>query len=517
MLFVSQKVVDIKPPLDLPDVARAIGALRGYLRSHVFIETNKFTGEMTIVSTNRQGDLICELAGSSLGSPDRDVRPAIRLILSLGLNDYTGELGIQDVFRAVRETSIEDGGNVQNMLLNILVLAEALSRKYQAFSSNDLLITTATSTDPFEKLDLEMSDLLKKKVDVYQLKIPDRFAVHLPYEHAGEQGIFAITSEPTQTYESLLELLDNNAQFARAFRSATCFVSSDPFFQILPSHAMAPYAYVINASTAFRGLVAVSTYGTNALLPMNKAEAGEVCKLMLSRARGTELDQTETPRFPSPFTIKEDAIDPASLGILDSSVDMFSRHNPFFQKAEGFSFACPISFGPEGGLVIGMNKHPIACFTSILSEEGEQRLFDEYSFAGSEQIHETGAGDSVAAVVALFNTVSPDVLIDQYLEGKERDNRYLRQLANTLFVSCLSRIIGNLLIRTARTNLTHIEIDRLGEVIVDVVTESVKLARDHVKLLPDPTFGIIEKWGIKVAMWVPRRVLIPSGVPLTIK
>jgi len=348
------------------------------------------------------------------------------------------------------------------------------------------------------------------------LGIPDRFAVHLPYEHAGRHGIMAVTSEPTLTYEVLLKLLGDNAQFAKTFRTATCFVSSDPFFQVLPSHALAPYTYIINSSTALRALVAVSAYGTNALLPMNQGEAGEVCKLMLSRARGTELDQTETPRFPSPLTINEDTIDPASLGILDSSIDMFSRYNPFYQRAEGFSFACPISFGLEGGLIVCMNKGPIACFTSILSEEGEERLFSKYAFPKSEQIQETGAGDAVAAVVTLFNAVDPDMLIDQYLEGKEKRYKEFRHLACTLFVSCLSRIVGNLIVRTPRTNLTHIQIDQIGKLIEDVAEKSIEVARDCVKLLPDPVFGVIKEWGIKVVMWVPRRVLIPSGVPITI-
>ncbi len=517
VIFVSQKVIDIKLPLDLPDLARTIGELREYLHKYAFIPGDKFTGELTIISIDEQGNLNCELSGSSLGSPTPFVRPAIRLILPLGLTDYDMELRIQDVFGAVGQTSIDDGGNIQNMLLNTLVLAEALSQEYPPFNSQNLLITMATSSDPFQRLDPETFKRFGARVNVYPLGIPDRFAVLVPYEHTDRHGTMAITSEPKQTYESLVALLSNNAQFGKAFRSATCFVSSDPFFQVLPSHALAPYAYVINASTAFRGLVAVSAYGNNALLPMNQGEAGEVCKLMLSRARGTELDQTQTPRFPSPLNIQEDGIDPNALGVLDSSIDLFSRHNPFFQQAEGFSFACPISFGAEGGLIVGMNKEPIACFTSILSEKGEQYLFNQYLFPRSEQIQETGAGDSVAAIVALFNTISPEVLIIPYLEGKEKNHKGLRHLASTVFVSCLSRIIGNLLVRTSRTNLTHIEVNPLGNLIRDVAEESVKLARDCVKLLPDPVFGVMEKWDIKVAMWVPRRVLIPTEVPVTIK
>lgn len=519
MLFVSQKVIDIKLSLGLQDLAQTIGDLREYLHKYSFLPPryDKFTGELTAFSIDKQGNLSCELIGSSLGSPTPRVRPAMHLALPLGLTHYNKELRIQDIFEAVSGTSVDDGGNIQNMLIDTLVLLEAMSCEYPSFDSNNFSVTTATSSDPFQRLSSETADRFQQRVDVYPLGIPDRFAVHVPYEHAGRRGIMAITSEPKETCESLLALLGKNALFGRAFRSATCFVSSDSFFQIFPSHAMAPYAYVINASTAFRGQAAISAYGNNALLPMNKEEAGEVCKLMLSRARGTELDKTETPKFPSPLTINEGIIHPSALETLDSSIDLFSRHNPFFQQAEGFSFACPISFGSDGGLIIGMNREPIACFTSILSEDGEQSLFDQYSFPRSKQIQETGAGDSVAAVVALFNTVSPGVLIAPHLKGSEKNHRDLQHLASTVFVSCLSRIVGNLLIRTPLTNMANIKTDSLRSLIQDVAAESVGLARNCVKLLPEPTSGVIGKWGIKVAMWVPRRVFIPTGATVTIK
>lgn len=518
MLFVSQKVIDIKTPLDLIDLAKTIGDLRELLHKYSFIPGDIFTGKLEPKNIDEQGNLQCDLHGSSLGSPTNSTpRIVIQLNLPLGLRNYKKELNPQDIFGAIGRTSIDDGGNIQNMLLNTLVLVEALSPQYSAFDSVNLPITVATSSDPFRKLNREMFNLFEKRVKVYPLGIKDRFAIHLPYEHAKKQGIMAITSEPKETYEALCKLFKANEPFERAFKSATCFISADPFFQILSSYAFPPYAYVINASTAFRALVAVSAYGNYALLPMNQKEAADVCKLMLSRGRGTELDQTEAPPFPSPLTPKEDRIDPDKLTTLDNSIDMFSRHNPFFQHAEGLSFACPISFGEEGGLIIGMNREPIACFSTILSKEGEQLLFEEYSFPISAEIQETGAGDAVATVVALFNTVSPEVLIESYLEGKEKDHSDLRQIASILFVSCLSRIVGNLIVRTPRTNLTHIQIDPLRRLIGDVAEESVKLARDHVGLLSRPTFGVIKKWGIKVAVWVPRRVLIPSGVPVTIE
>jgi hypothetical protein len=67
------------------------------------------------------------------------------------------------------------------------------------------------------------------------------------------------------------------------------------------------------------------------------------------------------------------------------------------------------------------------------------------------------------------------------------------------------------------TNLSYIQIEPFGLLIADVVRHSVQMAREYFKLLPSgPTFGVIDEWGIKVAMWVPRRIQIPHGVPITL-
>jgi hypothetical protein len=515
MLFLSHKVVDIKTPIDIPELARPIGLLREYLQAHSFIPGDKFTGEVRPVEIDRSGNLICELVGSSLGSNSPSVVPAIKLILPLGLTDFSGRMTIESIFHAIKNTSFDDGGNIQNMLLDTLMIIEALSHDHPEFNNDNLIITAASSSDPFEKIDNDLAKLFQKRIDLHRIGIKDRVAIHVPYDHSGGRGIMAITSEPTQLYEPIQKLHKENERFARAFGSATCIISSDPLFQLLPIFAFPPYAYIVNASTAFRGLVALNAYGHNALLPMNQKEAGEVCKLMLSRARGTELNQTETPRFPSPLTINEDRIDPDCLSTLDNSIDMFARHNPFFQREEGLSFACPISFGDEGGLIIGLNKGTIACFSSIPSPNGEQRLFEEYSFPKTEGIQETGAGDSVAAISALFNTVNPEMIIEPFLQGKEREHSELKHLAATIFVSCLGRIIGNILIRTPKTNLADIPIESLRSVIKSVAEESAKLAIKKLRMLPDPTFGVIDKWDIKVAMWSPRSLTIPQGATIS--
>lgn len=512
MLFDSQIVVDIKPPQNLHKAAVRVGHLYTFLKGHVFIPAEKFTGDLTVNKVSADGTVEFQLTGSSMGAQTLDgIQPSIQLTLPLGLAASPAERNVQDVFSALPGTVVEDGGNVQNMLLNTLMLAEALAPKYPEFDGSHLHISAVSSSDPFRRVAPSLGQRFQDRVRVYPLGLPDRHAILLPYEREGQRGILSITSEPALTSPALRELARENEQFAKALSSSNCFVSADPLFELLPSHAVPPYAMVVNAATALRALVALQAYNTCALLPMNDGEAGEVCRLMLSRACSTELTDTQAPRFPSPLSLSDDSIDAQALKTLDASLDMFARYNPPFRNAHGLGFACPISFGREGGLIIGTNHRVVACFSSILSAEGERKLFDEYGFPWLDKLHETGAGDSVAAVNSLFNTVLPDTLILPLLEGRETANRDLLSLADALFVSTLGRLVGNLLIRTTMTNLTGVNIDALSRLLDDAASECVKLARKLVKLLPNPTFGALEKWGIRFAVWTPRQVIFPNG------
>ena len=154
-------------------------------------------------------------------------------------------------------------------------------------------------------------------LSTFKLDLEDRYSIQMPWTgEDGCSGTLAITSEPKRSHVALVGLLSEAAVFRQLFRQANCFVSSDPLFELIQQYGQPPFAYVINASTAFRSLVAVSSYGTHALLPMNQGEASQVCKLLLQRGQGTDLDQTETPRFPSPFSLVESEVDRDALKSL---------------------------------------------------------------------------------------------------------------------------------------------------------------------------------------------------------
>ena len=165
-------------------------------------------------------------------------------------------------------------------------------------------------------------------------------------------------------------------------------------------------------------------------------------------------------------------------------------------------------------MIIGTNGRLVACFTSILSKEGEQRLFEETGIVPIPEIRETGAGDVVASILSLFDSVGPEVVVKTYFRGQEGDHTDFRNLASTIFVSVLGRVVGNLLVRTMKTTLADVDPEKLGNLIEEVASESVAAARRVVKLLPEPAYTSIDRWGIRMTLWSPGQVAFPRTHPV---
>ncbi|MGD0014521.1 MAG: hypothetical protein ABSD56_08870 [Bryobacteraceae bacterium] len=505
--FVAQVVRDIHVAAGLDEAAREVGELWALLVKQGFMsdKKEKVSCDLAVRAVRKSGNVIFELSGGALGPAEHThLRQTIGLELSLGLRSYDGPRETLEVFKATPETAIENGGNVLNMVLNTVVVGAALAEHCPEFNPTNLILTMASSSDPFHGIDPAKAAMFRERVEIYPLPVEDRLAVLLPRNYHGTAGVLNITSEPALSEEPLRELLRENSSFSRAFRATTTFVSADPLFNLLKTHAVVPYACLINASTAFRTLVAAHAYDTSALLPMNDAEAQEVCKLLLSRA-GFELNDTQAPPFHSPLTLAGDGIDQPALDSLNNSLTLFGRYNHPHRDLSGrLALAYPISFGRDGGLTVGVDGGMVACFTSILPPREEQQFFNEYGFECEEILHETGAGDGVATLIAVFNTVSPEALVAPHLLGAEQDRREFKQLAGTIFVAVASRLIGNILVRTNHTNLAGVDVNALARLFNDVAQQAVQQARCVFKRLPEPAFTIIEKWGIRCLVWSPR-------------
>jgi len=277
----------------------------------------------------------------------------------------------------------------------------------------------------------------------------------------------------------------------------------------LETHGRPLYQTVINASTAFRSVVATESYKRVVILPMNSGEAGDVCKIVLQRALEEELERIERPPFPSPLTPSGQDIDLEALKELDRSLDMYTTYIPIGRER----FTCPISFGHDGGMLISTGDENVACFTSTPSAEGEQRLLEEFGQSPRilwDRIDDVGAGDVVASIVTLFNSVSPELVLAEHMEGRERQDRMLSQLASALFVSVLARVGGNFLVRTEGTHLLSLRRDTFARLLDEVARDSIHSARSLAKRLHAPATAELKRWGIRVVTWRPRTVAFPE-------
>jgi hypothetical protein len=507
ILLVSQKVKDIKVPRN-GELEKHVYDLRRWLIKHGFIaELDKVPATVTPQSV-KDGVLWADIHGRFLGS-DLEIHPHIDIGFPLMLKDYAGPLEVETIFSNVEGVEIGDGGNIQNMIVNLALALHYATRDPD--KGPPITISVASSSDPFARLPPDLADQLRRVCNVFTLDIPDRFAIQVPYEGEGHRGILAITSEPKRTNDALGPLLRNDDAFRAIFKEANCYVSADPIYEHLRRpYKDPPFTVVINATTAFRSLVASESFGRTVLLPMNQGEAGDVSKLLLQRGLEEELEKIERPPFPSPLNTRGDAIDIEALRVLDESVHKFTSYIPIRHP----SFACPISFGASGGLIIGAEHDVLACFTSTPSEAGENILVDDYGDAAEvrSELEVVGAGDAVATIMTLFNVLDPRLFVLPHLEGRELKDRSLSELAGTIFVCALGRIVGSFLLRTRRTHWSTIRGEKFLALLDDVAKESLVAARQMLKALHAPAIAEIKKWGIKTVVWRPGRIAYPESM-----
>jgi hypothetical protein len=509
LLLVSQKVKDIKLPKN-GQLEKTMGRFRKWLVKHSFLPSNKVPANVKPVSLE-DGVLLADISGVALSS-DLDTTAYVRQRFPIAATEYNGPMDVEKIFASVKGASVDDGGNIQNMIVD-LVTAVMYARHHEAVGRRQIRVTIASSSDPFVKLPTELAEEARQFCELYALDIPDRFSIQVPFEDDNAAGTLAINSEPLRTNEALRRLVESDEKFGQAFRKAHCFVSADPIYDVLAGHATPPYATIINASTAFRSLTAAESYNRTVLLPMNNGEAEDVCRLLLQRGLEEELGETESLPFESPLSTSEDAIDMDALESLDRSVDLFLRYVPVGGHP---SITCPITFGPDGGMVIGRGHEHFACFTSTLTREGERILFEEFAVPERmvADLHEVGAGDSAATVIALFNAIHPKLFLSGHMEGREAEHHRLVELASTIFVCMLGRISGSFLLHTTDTYWSNIRRDRFAALLDEAARASLELARTMVKKLHAPVMGEIKKWGIKVVAWKPGSVAYPDATAL---
>lgn len=506
----SQVVLDMLVPDCGEKLRQNTAELRSRLHELNLIPGEKANAKMEVVAVLHDGAILVELSGGCLAWKGSTIL-TIKQPFPVRLRGYVGPTDdVRCVIRAIPGVEVHKGGNIQNMTLNILALISALSQMYPAeFGIEGLRVITASSSDPFEGLDDEIVSRFRELCDVYKLDLDDRYAVQFPWESGDKHGYLSITSEPDSVLHALQKLIDENREFAECIYQSTCVISADAIGPVMDKVEGKP-AYVINPSSAMRPQVALETAKRPAILPMNQKEAQDVLRLMLAYAQNEELHRVKPPPFPSPIAPSGLNIDDKSLVVLDHSLSLFRRYDPPFAKLIGIGFSGVTTFGEEGGVVhgVGTGNNSFYCFTSIPNKAGRERII---SYLDKDRLfeeeHDVGCGDSVAAAVTLFNAVDPAPLLDEFMVGDEARHPTFPDLAATVFVSAVSRVLGYLVLRTTNTYIDNIKPEKLLELLRDLAKSCVELTRQIVKVTDEPSFGLLTPFGIRCVTWIPGILL----------
>src|SRR5262249_1052073 len=146
----------------------------------------------------------------------------------LGITEYRREMDAASVFSQVEGVEISDGGNIQNSTIDLVLalLCKSLRERLEA-NGISLRLTVVSSSDPFANFPSEQAEAMRMLSDVYHLDLPDRFGIHLPWTDEDEEGTLSINTAALSSGEALEKLLISDKQFAKVFKSGTCFVSAD--------------------------------------------------------------------------------------------------------------------------------------------------------------------------------------------------------------------------------------------------------------------------------------------------
>ncbi|TSC58280.1 MAG: hypothetical protein Greene041619_711 [Candidatus Peregrinibacteria bacterium Greene0416_19] len=511
MLLVSQVVRDIKVGggRHRESLARRIGVLRAGLIKRLYIPADKLNAIFRPQHLSDDGVLTLDIFGGDLKDSDLQSRLDTHFLheIPLDLRDPAGitdvtRMQLQDLLMRCHDVAVDDGGNAQNMAVNVCLAGLAALR-------NRLRVTIFSSSDPFKRLPGSFPSECAELFRYVPLEnVPDRIAIQVPwlYEN-GESGTFALTTDAADLTDVVQGMVQERRELRQLFLDTDCFVASDPSFELARFFGKpGRHTTIVNPATRWRSFIANRAFGTDVILPMNNKEAADVTHVIQHVGEEKEMYKVPRPPFPSPLRPNGNEIDQDQLRQLDKSLWMLSRHNHPHHRVDGLvAFDYPITFEADGGLVVGTrDRDHIAAFTSTVDPDKEKTLIEE--FGKPEEVdlgrlQTMGAGDAAASIVAIFNTIDPQSLIEPYLEGRLKTNAFFRHVAQTVFVSALSRIVGNFLVRTKRCQWLNVDHEKIADLFQAVAKESCAATHNIYGKMNPYSFTELPRWGIKLVTW----------------
>lgn len=500
---VMQVMTDFKvsPEYLDPAVQNIVGKLRQEANLHQFTKGDKLPAHLRWRAgepLQLSGKLPIELYGGALGE---FIRP-----MAIPLSDKAPNGEVQSLEHALQLISRTDpGGNAPNEMRNLVRLMEGGvgPEHLHLFTSSDAL---------FEEWLQSVQGPVRDHIAVTRLSFASRMGVHLPYRLTERNGTLGISS-PADTTRGPIR-----PHFADLLSCNHVIVSEGLGREIQASGMEEGHSLQqkMNPSSGLRADCALDAYeyvqagGPPPFATMNDEETDFYIRVLKGRVEGVDPEKLDPIPFPSPFGTGAEISESAVMR-ANASFNEYFQYVPH-RESETLQFPLNVSCGGRGGYHAAMvrGRHYLV-FSTVPEEHGVAKLLD---LAGNPHgIHKEtersmGAGDAVGALLSLANAWDATELLGEYAVQAGRqtpDERYLH-IAGIVFVSLLSRIFGEYLFHTERTDFTEIPAERIRH-IVDFAAQQALLVADQVwNAGPRPKVAKVEDLGIKVALWEQLRM-----------
>ena len=508
--FVMQTMTDYKPhqrDIDIEGLMDEVRLLKDGCVQHKFVKGDKLPTITNVRERLVRGVLKLELHGEALGKWHFPLDIPLAKPFKRGKKVET----LHDALMLFCATA--PGGNAPNELRDIAHCMEA--------GIGPSHVEVFTSTDPlFQSWYAGLSEPVRERIRITVLgengqkkgslgSFPPRQGLHLPYRlrESHGTGTLAISNPASSTVPYIRGHLETLLKLDHTIVSEGLSVAM--LETTLPGRQN--FLQKLNPSSAFRSQCAIDSWegakagGRPPILTMNNDEFDYYIRCIKARVEDdVDPDKLDPIPLPSPFGSGEE-VNVTTVAIANDGFREYLRHVPARQD-ERLHILLNVSAGAQGGYHLatkGSRRYVV--YSTIPDKHGTHqliRLVGRPAGLHAKTERSMGAGDSVGAILSLANIWDLEELLAQYASSNRRGSpskEYVRAAA-VIFVSLLSRYIGECLYRTERCDMTDIPPENI-RLLIDHAAKQALIAADDVwNVAPRPK-GTVVANGIRLALW----------------
>lgn len=407
-------------------------------------------------------------------------------------------------------SAIQPGGNVPNMIRNIVHAMQSdvlsLDMRLALFSTNEPVFMEWFAGIPAH---------VRERIVLTHLSVPSRKALHFPYtsDKPGGIGTLGLVTPMHSTIQGV------GAHFDSLVDANHVLVSESLAELVRPDMHHSSYREFQNPSTAFREQCPLESYnlmlkhGRVPFISMNNEEMEQYLKSIETRralggttpSSNQNPDDVVAPSFNHPFDDDRELNGATASLVTESFNRYFACITP--HPEEIVYFPVSVSCGPFGGYLVACTPDGkrYALYSSTPHGEGTAAMLRLVGDNDDISIHTKrtmGAGDSVASVLSMAHLWDVERMMGTLRQKQHPIDRKFIEIAAAVFVSLLSRFMGEILYHSDRCDWMSVPPARFPQIIHATAGKSLDLAADLWNKVDGRPRAVREgEWDIDVAVW----------------